>query len=369
MRAVTTREWIGRAAAVIAMAVLAWLLVWVVVHIVDILILLLIAAILAAGLAPLVAAVERPQRRLPRGVAILVVYCAMFLVFAGVLSAIVVPATAEGRDFIKNLPQLLATLQGWIDAMRGRSPWLPMLSLSAGLSAIPHDLATLSQYGATAAGVASVFIGGVGGVVAVFVFAFYMLLGGAQIKRSFLALFPPDYRGRVEFVLLQIGAKFGGWLRAQLVLSGSVAAIVAIGMWALGMPFPSLIGVVAGLGELIPVVGPVLGGAVAVLIGLSQPPWRLVAVIGFYIVVMNVEPHVLVPRIMSRAVGISPLLALVALLVGIKLAGILGGLLAIPVAAALQVVVSEVVRAIQPTTVATGAAAAGGADDRRTTPP
>jgi predicted PurR-regulated permease PerM len=345
MCAVTSREWVGRTATVIAMVALAWMVLWFVVHVVDILILLLIAAILAAGLAPFVAALERPNGALPRGVAVLVLYLATFLLFAGIASAIVVPAAAEGRGFVKNLPQLLGAVQGWTADARLRFPWLPAPSLSTALNAIPHDLSTLSLYGATAA---SAFIGGVGGLVAVFVFAFYMLLEGAQIKRSFLGLFPPDHRERVELVLFEIGAKFGGWLRAQLLLSGSVAAIVTVGMWALGMPFPSLIGVVSGLGELIPLVGPILGGAVAVLIGLSQPLWRLVAVIVFYIIVMNVEPHLLVPRIMSRAVGISPLLALVALLAGVKLAGILGGLLAIPVAAALQVVVSEVVRAIQP---------------------
>jgi len=98
---------------------------------------------------------------------------------------------------------------------------------------------------------------------------------------------------------------------------------------------------------LIPMVGLWLGAAVAVLVALSQPVWRLVAVIIFYVIVMNIEPHILVPRIMSRVVGMSPILTLVALLSGIKLLGIIGGLLAVPIAAAIQVIVSEVVREIQ----------------------
>jgi predicted PurR-regulated permease PerM len=84
-----------------------------------------------------------------------------------------------------------------------------------------------------------------------------------------------------------------------------------------------------------------------VLVGLSQPAWRLFATIAFYVVIMNIEPHWLVPRIMSRAVGLSPLFTIIALLVGIKLLGIIGGLLAVPVAAALQVIVAEIAAEIQ----------------------
>ena len=366
----TSREWTGRTATVIVMVLLAWLLLRFLVHVVDVLILLLIASIFAAGLSPLVSALERRalpgDRRLPAGIAILAIYLVTFLVFAGLLSVIIVPAIAEGRAFIANLPQFLAALQEWNVQLRARLPWLP--NVSSSLNQIPHDVTNLSRYGSTAAGVASFFVGGVGGLFAMLVLTFYMLLEGATMKASFLGLFPPDSRARVELVLLEIGAKFGGWLRAQLLLSAVVAAIVTIGMLAVGMPFPSLIGIVAGLGELVPLLGPTLSAVVAVLIGLSQPLWRLVAVVIFYVIVMNVEPHILVPRIMSRAVGISPLLALVALLSGIELTGILGGLLAIPVAAALQVVVSEIARAIQPVAVvsATEAAPPGAG---RTPPP
>ncbi|HEX4834926.1 MAG TPA: AI-2E family transporter, partial [bacterium] len=91
-----------------------------------------------------------------------------------------------------------------------------------------------------------------------------------------------------------------------------------------------------------------LGAVVGILVASTQPLWRLVAVVSFYIIVLNVEPHILVPRIMARVVGMSPLLTLVALLTGIKLMGILGGLLAVPVAAALQVIVQEILQELNP---------------------
>src|SRR6266480_3842243 len=121
-------------------------------------------------------------------------------------------------------------------------------------------------------------------------------------------------------VLDRIGTKFGGWLRAQLLLSLSIAVPVTAGLYLLQMPYPFLLGIIAGIGELIPMVGPTLGASVAVL----------------------------VPRIMSQVVGMSPILTLTALLTGVRLLGILGGLLAVPVAAALQVVVAEIVHEMLP---------------------
>jgi predicted PurR-regulated permease PerM len=183
-------------------------------------------------------------------------------------------------------------------------------------------------------------------VITVLVFTFYMLLGGGDIKRGIITLFPAPERARVSSVLDRIGAKFGGWLRAQLLLSFSVALPVALSLSLLGIPYPLLLGIVAGIGELIPMVGPTLGAAVAILVALSQQPWQLVGVVIFYTIVLNVEPHFLVPRIMAQVVGLSPILTLVALLTGIKLLGILGGLLAVPVAAALQVIVAEITREV-----------------------
>lgn len=345
----TQRELVARTATVIGLVALAWMVFWFVVHVTEILILLLVSAILAAGFAPVVALLERwrlPRGiQLARGVAILVVYLVMFAAFGAIASMIVVPAVNEAGSFAQNLPALLGQLQRWTAGLQQQFPWLP--SVPTALTHLPQQLTSLSGYGSAAAGVAFRFVGGVAAAITVLVFTFYMLLEGAAIRRSFLELFTPEERIRVGLVLDRIGVKFGGWLRAQLLLSFTVAVPVALFLWIVGMPFPALLGVIAGLGELIPMVGLWLGAAVAILVALSQPVWRLVAVVIFYVVIMNIEPHILVPRIMSRVVGMSPILTLVALLSGIKLLGIIGGLLAVPIAAAIQVIVSEVVREIQ----------------------
>ena len=347
---VTQRELVARTVTVIGLVIVAWILVWFVRQTVEVLVLLLISSILAAGFAPLVDFVERRWRlpggiRFSRGAAVAILYLGIFAIVGVLLSMIIVPTAREAAGFAQQFPQFLGRLRQWLVDLRGTWPWLP--DLAAMLDRLPSEIPGLTRYGPEAAGVAFRFVGGIAAVITVLVFTFYMLLEGAGMKRAFLGLFPPQDRARVNLVLQRIGTKFGGWLHGQIVLSLSVAVPVAIGLSLIGMPYPFLLALIAGLGELIPVVGPALSAAVAIVVALSQPMWRLIAVVIFYIVIMNVEPHILVPRIMSQAIGLSPLLTLIALLSGIKLLGILGGLLSIPLAAALQVIVSEVIREIE----------------------
>lgn len=345
----TQRQLVGRTVTVIALVALAWLVVWILSQIVEILLLLLVSAILAAGFAPVVGWMMRWRLpggvRFSRGVAISLLYLGIFGAFVLIVSIIVTPALNESSRFIQQLPQFLRTVKLWVLGLQSQWPWLP--DITGIIGDLPRQLTSqLSQLGPQAAGIAFRFLGAVGAVISVLVFTFYMLLDSAKIKRGFVGLFPPGERARVTLVIDRIGAKFGGWLRAQLVLSLSVAVPVAIGLSLLRIPYPLLLAIIAGIGEMIPMVGPTLGAAVAILVALSQQTWQLVGVIIFYVIILNVEPHILVPRIMAQVVGMSPILTLVALLTGIKLLGILGGLLAVPVAAALQVIASEIAQEV-----------------------
>jgi len=342
---VTQRDLIGRTVIVLGLIGLGLVLVWFVTHVTGILILLLIAAILSAGLEPFVAMIQRwrlpGNRTLPRGVAILVLYLALIVLLVGILSVVLIPAFDEGLYFTQNLSSILHDVRLWLVDLRRHMPWLP--NMAAMLDRLPAELANLTQYGGQAAGVAFRFAGGVAAVITVVVFTYYMLLQGAEIKAAFLSLFPDREHRRVNRILSGIGTKFGGWLRGQVLLSSTVGGIIGVYLLIIGMQFPFLLGFVPGMGELIPMVGLTLGAVIAVLVALSQPTWRLIAVAIFYTVMMQVEPHFLAPRIMGRAVGMPPLLIIVALLVGVDLLGILGALLAVPVAAALAVIASEIV--------------------------
>jgi predicted PurR-regulated permease PerM len=321
---------------------------WVLIQIWGILLLVLLSAILAAGLAPAVARLERIRlgwRPMPRIGALLLVYFGIVACILLLSSLLVTPLALEAQSLIQNLPTYLEDLRGLARSWQARYPWLP--DISSALDRLPRDLAGFSRYFAPAAGFLLRFLGNVVSAITVLVLSFYMLLESAALKRGFLLLFPPSAQGRVEEVLARIGEKFSSWLRGQLLLAAIIFVMDAVGLALLGMPYPVLLGAIAGITELIPVIGPVLGAIPGVLIALFQPLWRLLAVIALYTAVQQIEGNFLVPRVMRRAVGLSPILTILALLIGARLAGILGAFLAIPVAAALQVIAGEILRAFR----------------------
>jgi predicted PurR-regulated permease PerM len=345
---VTQRQLIGRTVTVLAVIVLAGILIWFVRAVTNVLMVLLVSAILSAGLAPIVGWVQRcriMRLRPSRGVAIFVVYFTVFITVAIALTLIIVPAVGEAKKFVQQGPQLFAGIRHWLVAVRLQRPWLP--DLASSLDHLGTQASNVTGLGSGAALVALRVVGGATAAIMVLVITFYMLLEGAAIKRAFLALAPREERPRVDLMLHRIGLHFGGWLRGQLLIALAVAVPVSLALLLIGIPYPFLIGVVAGLGEFIPMVGLMLGAAVATLVALGQPIWQLLAVVIFFVVAMNLESHILIPRLMSRVLGLSPLLTIIALFVGVTLMGVLGGLVALPVAAALQVIVREIVLAVE----------------------
>lgn len=320
-------------------------------QIVDVLLIILFAAILAAGLAPVISSLERVtwgrrRRHLPRTWAILSVFLVIIILLVALTGLLVTPVVLEAQAFLANLPanleRLEALVQGWEDRYR----WLP--DLTGLIRRLPQEINRLSRYFGPAAGVAFRFVGGVVTIVTVLFLAFYMLVEGPAIKAGFLALFPRRLRGEVAEVLEQIGAKFGGWVRGQLLLGLIIGTAAFVGMAAIDMPFPILLGIVAGVTELIPLVGPVLGAIPAVFLALFQPTWKLIFVVAWYAFIQQAEANFVVPRVMRASVGISPVLTIIALIIGARLLGAVGALLAVPVAAALQVVVGTLAARFRP---------------------
>ncbi len=348
------RDLAAQTAVVTLTALLIIGLVRLLVSIVEILVLILVSVILAAGISPLTAAIQarafgRRRRHISQPGAIFIVYLGLLLLLILMAGIILTPTITETRDFIAGFPQILQNLERIAANLDARYSWLP--DLSALIARLPQELAGLSRYFGTAAGAVFRALGGIISLVTVLFMTFYMLVEGPQIKRGFLTLFPGERRERVEEILQRIGRRFGGWVRGQLLLGLIIGVVVGIGALILGLPYALLLGVVAGFTELIPIVGPILGAVPAVLIAFVQPPWGrwwgVLVVIGFYTLVQQLESNFVVPRVMKMAVGLSPLLTVVALLIGANLLGITGALLSLPVAAALQVVVGEILAEVR----------------------
>nr|MDQ3397892.1 AI-2E family transporter [Deinococcota bacterium] len=192
-------------------------------------------------------------------------------------------------------------------------------------------------------------LGGLVSLLTVLVLTFYIILAEKALKQTFLSIIPPQHQTSISDTLGEAGSKMGGWLRGQLILAGITAVVISAGMWLLGMPYPLLLGLIGGIGNLIPLLGSFLAGLVAVPIALlTKPVWVLIAVIVFFVVLGQVEGNWLAPRIMASQVELSPLSSILALLVGIALLGVVGALLAVPLAAGLRIILIRlVVPAIQ----------------------
>ena len=185
-------------------------------------------------------------------------------------------------------------------------------------------------------------IGGIFALVTILILSFYLLVESETMFAAFARLFPQSDRPRFEEGARQISTKVSAWLNGQLILAGAIGGSAAIGLYLLGVPYFYVLALVAGIGEMIPILGPILSAVPAILVAFAVSPRTALFVAIFFVLQQQVENHLLVPKLMQRQVGVSPVIVIAALLIGGSLLGIIGVILAIPTAAILQVVVQEI---------------------------
>jgi predicted PurR-regulated permease PerM len=304
----------------------------------DALLIIYIATLIAIGLSPVATRVQRRAPvRLPRWAAILVIYLAVIGAIVGVAMLVLPPLIDQARAFAAALPDMLQRGQQWL-IERGL--------LTRELTV--RDAVQQSPVGGTDAvgtviGAISAVVGGVFGVVTVLIVAFYLLVDANSIVRTFLRLFPAEERPRVHDACRRVATKVSAWLAGQLLLAAIIGGTAAFALWLMGVPYFYVLALVAALGEMIPVVGPIVAAIPAIAVGFSVSPALGLAVAVFFIVQQQVENHVLVPKVMARQVGVSAVVVIIALLIGGSLQGIVGAILAVPTAAILQVLFQELV--------------------------
>ena len=148
---------------------------------------------------------------------------------------------------------------------------------------------------------------------------------------------------RVKGLIIQIEEKLGGWFRGQFFLSLVIGTLSYIGLLILGVPYALPLAVVAGVMEVVPVIGPIISAIPSILIALTISPLLGLAVAVMYFVIQQLENHLIVPQVMKRAVGINPLFVILAIAVGSRLLGFAGALLAVPIAVVIQIIVAEII--------------------------
>lgn len=322
-------------------AMLAVAIAWALYLARDILLILYISVLLAMGLGPLVHRIERAvpagTRRLPRWFAILVIYFTVvgFLTIIGLL--VVPPLIDQSRALWQRLPSLLENAQDFLIRYRMLNH---RITLEEAVRSAPVPSDAVGAMG-TVAGAVTAALGGFVTLVTVLILTFYLLVESDSLFAGFARLFPRADRPRVEEVSNKISTKVSAWLNGQLILAGTIGLTAAIGLYFLGVPYFYVLAMLAAMGEMIPVIGPVFAAIPAIGVAFTVSPRTAILTTIFMIAQQQFENHLLVPKVMSRQVGVSAVVVIVALLIGGSLLGILGAILAVPTAAILQVVVQE----------------------------
>ncbi len=331
----------GLAGRIVAVAVATVVALWLLVTLRGVVLEVVLAVILASGLHPLV---ERLYRTgMPRVVSVLLIYLGfiLLLVLFGVL--VVPPVLEEINQALVQAPGYGERATQWLVELQERFPFLPRLDqqLVEQVRGLGSQVGALASQALVVARFALSIFTGILSTFVLLLITLYLIVDGPRIREYFLSFAAPKRRAHLRRVTDRMGERMGGWLLGQLALSGAVGVVTFVGLTVLGVPGAVLLALVAAVGEVIPIVGPVLSAVPAVAVALSQSPLLGLLTLALYIAVQQVENNLLVPKIMERAVQLHPLAVVLSLLVGGQLLGIPGAIVAVPVAAAISVVLDE----------------------------
>ena len=304
----------------------------------DALMLIYVSVLIAMGFSPLVRVIERKERRhrVPRVLAILVIYLAIIGVVVLVGVIVVPPLIDQATALWDRAPQTFNNFQNTLIKYRLMTHKISLQEAvqnapaGTGGNAVTTVLLAVWTLG-----------GGIFGIITILILSFYLLIEAESFFNYFLRFVNEPQRDHVKTASREVVAKVSAWLSAQILLAGVMGTFAAIGLGFLGEPFYYVVALIAAIGETIPIIGPIIGGVSAVIVAFTSSP-KLALEVGIYFLILHqLEANILVPKIMEKRVGVSPVTVLVALLIGGALWGIVGAILAIPTAAILSVIVDE----------------------------
>ena len=306
----------------------------------DVVALVFIAFFLALLMYPIATALE--QRKIPRGITVIALYILLFGLASLTLGLLVPTLVDQSSHLADSFGNSWHAVSGSVQSLRELTEHYGLgANVEAGVASIQDQL-TRAANGVYAT-VANT-VGGLAALVIVLVMAYYMVVQEKEARNIFHEFVPDKYKQISTTILTRMEEKMSGWLIGQLSLCFIIGVFYWIGLSLVGIHAALILGLFGGFTEFIPYLGPILGAIPAVLIGFTQSPFKALLAFIVVVVIQQLEGHIIVPKVMQRAVGLNPLVSIIALLVGFQLFGIIGALLAIPVATSLTVVLGELYR-------------------------
>ena len=300
------------------------------------LVLIGLALFIAIGLEPVVARLVR--HRLPRPASVAVVCVAALGVILGFLAAVIPPLVAQATAFVSRAPAYLQALQ---DRHSIVGKLNERLHLQQSLDHVLNGGTTGVINGVLGAG--AIVFNALVSTVAVIVLTVYFLASFPQLRNTLYRLVPKSRRPRAIHIGDRIFAQIGGYVLGNVIVSLIAGFLTFVWLLIFGVPYPLLLAIMVALLDLVPVVGSTIGGAIVCLVALTVSAPVALATVGFFVVYRFLEDYLLFPKIIGRVVDVPSVVTVVAVLLGGVIYGIIGALVAIPVAAAILLILEEIV--------------------------
>jgi predicted PurR-regulated permease PerM len=307
----------------------------------QIFVLILVSLFLATGLNPAVEALRR--RNLSRGSAVAVIFSSVILFVVFFAFVVVPPVVSQGSNLIENAPQLLDDLMknGTINSLNDQFGLID--TLQSRLNSVTSDGTLLISTFGGVIGVGQSILSGFFTALTILVLTLYFITSLPQAVSLGLSLVPASRRERVGKLTEAVIQRIGLFVGSQILIAAMAGVFVVLLSSILGMPSPIAIGMIVFVVALIPLIGHFIGSGVVTLIALTQSP--LIGLVAFvaYVLYVQIENYVVTPRIMKRTLSVPGAVTIISALIGSSLLGLVGGLLAVPVAASIILILDEVV--------------------------
>lgn len=307
--------------------VLFLLSLWLVYFIKDIIFTLFVSFLLMTILEPFV--LRLTGFKIPRIVSILITYIILIGVIVAAFVGIVPPLVSQTTNFVNNLPLLLEN---------------PTISSIVNTQTINQFISQLALIPAQVLKIGVSIFSNFLALVSILIFTFYMLLYREKINEQVASLFGEKGRRFLIRIIYKIEARVGGWARGQLIDMVALGAIVYLGLLIIRLPYALPLAIFTGLLEIVPTIGIIVAAVPIVIIGLSISPVMGLASVALVLIINAVEAYVLVPKVMEKSAGVNPLVTLIALAVGFRLAGVMGAIVSVPVVQMAQILIKEYFR-------------------------
>ena len=318
-------------------AVLVLFAVWLVYLTRGLIGVLLAAVLLAAVMDPIVDWFEK--KRVPRSITVMLLYAVILLILGVLLLAIIPPMIIEVRGVAENFGGIWKKVVSSFDALRSISARYGLeVSFQSSIDALNDGLT------GAFAGLFSTVTGALSGVVSFFimiVISFFLVVEKDSIRDIVNSILPKRHQEYAGSMLIKMQHKVGQWLIGQLILMLFIGALTYVGLIVFGVRYALLLAVLAGVFEIVPYLGPVAAAIPAVFFASVDSPTKGIIILIYYLLIQRVEHMILVPKIMQKTTGLNPIVVILALAVGFAVGGVAGGLLSIPVAAALNALLSD----------------------------